>query len=84
LRQRKDRFILIAMKVAERGQLTIPKAIREGCGFTPNTEVEVRIREGAVVVEPKRDRRSPVRRSNDSGGVCASRCSPMDMPPRES
>ena len=44
------------MKVSRRGQITIPKAIREKCGFTPNTEVEVKIRDGAVVVVPKPDR----------------------------
>jgi antitoxin PrlF len=43
------------MKITERGQITIPKAIREKCGLTPNLEVEVRIKDGAVVVEPKRD-----------------------------
>jgi len=43
------------MKVTERGQITIPKAIREDCGFTPNSEVEVRVKDGAVTVMPKRD-----------------------------
>lgn len=43
------------MKMTERGQITIPKAIREECGFTPNSEVEVSVRDGVVVVAPKRD-----------------------------
>ncbi len=43
------------MKMTERGQITIPKAIREECGFTPNTEVAVSVRDGVVIVEPKRD-----------------------------
>lgn len=38
-----------------RGQITIPKAIREECGFTPNAEVEVSVKDGVVVVTPKRD-----------------------------
>jgi len=43
------------MKMTERGQITIPKAIREKCGFTPNIEVEVRLKDGVVIVEPKFD-----------------------------
>jgi AbrB family looped-hinge helix DNA binding protein len=43
------------MKMTERGQITIPKAIRDKCGFTPNIEVEVKLKDGMVVVEPKRD-----------------------------
>jgi AbrB family looped-hinge helix DNA binding protein len=34
------------MKMTQRGQITIPKAIREECGFTPNSEVEVRVMDG--------------------------------------
>ncbi len=41
--------------MTERGQITIPKAIREECGFTPNTEVEVRVKDCVVTVTPKRD-----------------------------
>ena len=43
------------MKMTERGQITIPKAIRDKCGFTPNIEVEVKLKDGVVVVEPKFD-----------------------------
>jgi AbrB family looped-hinge helix DNA binding protein len=43
------------MKMTERGQVTIPKSIREKCGFTPNTEVEVKLKDGVVIVEPKFD-----------------------------
>jgi AbrB family looped-hinge helix DNA binding protein len=43
------------MKMTERGQITIPKAIREKCGFSPNMEVEVRLKGGVVTVEPKFD-----------------------------
>ncbi len=41
--------------MTERGQITIPKAIREECGFSPNTEVEVSVKDGVVIVEPKPD-----------------------------
>jgi len=43
------------MRMTERGQITIPKAIRDRCGFTPNIEVEVKLRDGVVIVEPKFD-----------------------------
>jgi AbrB family looped-hinge helix DNA binding protein len=43
------------MKMTERGQITIPKAIRDKCGFTPNIEVEVKLKDGIVTVEPKFD-----------------------------
>jgi AbrB family looped-hinge helix DNA binding protein len=43
------------MKMTERGQITIPKAIRDKCGFTPNIEVEVKLKRGVVTVEPKFD-----------------------------
>ena len=43
------------MKMTERGQITIPKAIRDQCGFTANIEVEVKLQNGVVTVEPKRD-----------------------------
>ncbi|MCZ7665608.1 MAG: AbrB/MazE/SpoVT family DNA-binding domain-containing protein [Thermoleophilia bacterium] len=38
------------MRVTERGQVTIPKSIRERFGFKPETEVEFVVREGAVVL----------------------------------
>ena len=43
--------------MTERGQITIPKAIRDECGFTPNGEVEVTVKNGAVTVQPKRDQK---------------------------
>jgi len=50
-----DGSILVAMKIDEHGQITIPKAIQESCGLTPGVELEVTVRDGAVVLEPKRD-----------------------------
>jgi AbrB family looped-hinge helix DNA binding protein len=38
----------IAMKISERGQVTIPQEIREKFGFLPNTEVEFVVEEGSV------------------------------------
>jgi AbrB family looped-hinge helix DNA binding protein len=44
------------MKVGERGQVTIPKEIRERFGIAPNTEVEFRIIDDSIVLKkaPKR------------------------------
>jgi AbrB family looped-hinge helix DNA binding protein len=39
------------MKITEKGQVTIPKSIREHCGFYPGTEVRFVEREHRVVVE---------------------------------
>ncbi len=36
------------MRVSERGQITIPKEIRDQFGFGENTEVEFVVREGRV------------------------------------
>jgi AbrB family looped-hinge helix DNA binding protein len=36
------------MKIGERGQVTIPKEIREKFGLGPDTEVEFRIVKGAI------------------------------------
>ena len=58
------------MKISKRGQITIPKAIRDKCGFTPNLEVEVKLKDGIVVVEPKRDMKkfdAAIRKSRDPG-----------------
>jgi AbrB family looped-hinge helix DNA binding protein len=49
-------FILGNMRVGERGQVTIPKRIRERFGIGPETEVEFRVVNGSIVVSkaPKR------------------------------
>ena len=39
------------MKIGERGQVTIPKDIREQFGLRQDTEVEFRIVEGAIVIQ---------------------------------
>ena len=38
------------MKVGERGQVTIPKQIRERFGIGPQAEVEFRVLNGAIVL----------------------------------
>ena len=39
------------MKVGERGQVTIPKDIREQFGIGPETEVEFRVSRGEIVLK---------------------------------
>jgi AbrB family looped-hinge helix DNA binding protein len=46
------------MKVGERGQVTIPKEIRERFGIQPNSEVEFHLVRGAIVM-----RKAPARLS---------------------
>ena len=45
------RFILRSMKVGERGQVTIPKAIRDKFAIGPETEVEFRVVNGSIVLK---------------------------------
>ena len=44
------------MKIGERGQVTIPKHIRERFGLCPNSEVEFQVEDGRVILKksPKR------------------------------
>jgi AbrB family looped-hinge helix DNA binding protein len=44
------RIILKSMKIGERGQVTIPKGIREQFGLGPETEVEFRVVGGSIVL----------------------------------
>ena len=39
------------MKIGERGQVTIPKEIRERFGLEPETEVEFRVVGGSIVLK---------------------------------
>ena len=39
------------MKVGERGQVTIPKDIREKFGIRPNVEVEFQVVNGSIVLK---------------------------------
>jgi AbrB family looped-hinge helix DNA binding protein len=49
------------MKVGERGQITIPKAIREKYGFFPKMEVEFIPLKDGVKLKKRSSRTSPVR-----------------------
>lgn len=51
------------MKVTERGQVTIPKDLRERFGFLPHTEVEFEMKGGALrLVRSARERAAAVER----------------------
>jgi AbrB family looped-hinge helix DNA binding protein len=39
------------MKIGERGQVTIPKEIRDQFGLNPETEIEFRVTNGAIVLK---------------------------------
>ena len=41
----------MGMKIGERGQVTIPKEIRDRFGLTANTDIEFRVAKGAIVLE---------------------------------
>jgi AbrB family looped-hinge helix DNA binding protein len=45
------------MKIGERGQVTIPKALRDELGFTPDTEVRFVVRDGALQIEKEPESR---------------------------
>ena len=44
-------FILKSMRIGERGQVTIPKEIRDQFGLRPETEVEFRVIGGNIVLK---------------------------------
>ena len=39
------------MRIGERGQVTIPKNIREQFGLSPETEVEFRVVDGSIILK---------------------------------
>lgn len=41
------------MKIGERGQVTIPKTIRDRFGLGPATEVEFRVAKDTIILEKK-------------------------------
>ena len=47
------------MRVTSKGQVTIPKDIRDSAGFKPGSEVEFRIDGDAIVVERAKGRARP-------------------------
>ena len=51
---------VVIMKVSERGQITIPKAIRDRFGFQPNMEVELVVTEKGVLIRKHSQAQHPV------------------------
>ncbi|MBW1744970.1 MAG: AbrB/MazE/SpoVT family DNA-binding domain-containing protein [Deltaproteobacteria bacterium] len=48
------------MKIGERGQVTIPKAIREKYGLLPQIEVDFLLKETGILIRKKTHHVSPV------------------------
>ncbi len=46
--------------VSSKGQITIPKSVRERCGLLPGTKVEFEVREGEALMRRRRPERHPV------------------------
>ena len=51
------------MKINARGQVLIPKSVRERCGLLPDTEVRVEEREGGVLIFAEESRVARLRRA---------------------
>lgn len=51
------------MRITSKGQVTIPRRIRERSGLLPNTEVEFEMVRGRVVLKPLGRRTSPGERA---------------------
>ncbi len=49
------------MKIGEKGQITIPKDLREKYGFFPSIEIEIISEDGGIKIQKKKKHRSPVR-----------------------
>ena len=50
------------MRISERGQITIPKALRDRFGLHPNVEVEVIPTEQGLLIQKRAAARHPVER----------------------
>ena len=64
------------MRVTSKGQVTIPKAIRDEYGLLPGTEVEfvenggeIRVREGRGIEEPRARNASNICRGLEREGI---------------
>ena len=51
LHRYEQEIILISMKVGERGQVTIPKDIRDRFGLGPSSEVEFHVEHGSIILK---------------------------------
>jgi len=50
----------VAMKISERGQITIPKGLRRRYGLSKDTEVEITPTEAGLMIRKKTSSRHPV------------------------
>lgn len=50
------------MKISERGQITIPKPLRDRFGMNPNVEVEITPTEQGLLIQKRTAARHPVDR----------------------
>ena len=64
------------MKIGERGQVTIPKDIRDRFGLNPDTEIEFRVVEGTILIE-KAPRKLDLRKWK---GRCAASLAELGYP----
>lgn len=48
------------MKIGERGQITIPKRLREKYGLFPNIEVEIKSDKKGIIIQKKSVKSGPV------------------------
>lgn len=53
--------MILTMRITSKGQVTIPKAVREEAGLWPGMEVDFAIEDGEVVVRRAKGERSPGR-----------------------
>jgi len=52
---------IISMKIGKRGQVTIPKTLREKYGFLPNIEVEFMPEKDGIKIQKMKHYASPVK-----------------------
>ena len=50
------------MKISERGQVTIPKPLRDRFGMNPNVEIEITPTENGLLIQKRTAARHPVDR----------------------
>ncbi len=51
-------MIVVRKRVGPRGQIVIPKLIRDSLGINPGDDVLIEVREGELVIRPSRDPKS--------------------------
>ena len=63
------------MKIGERGQVTIPKDIREQFGLGPETEVEFRVVGGSIILKKAPKKLNLAKWKGRCGGAFKDLCS---------